>query len=58
MLRLAASNSLDAAWAATAIDRVAEAAGAFSALCKDYPIRAAARQRMARAVEANRRRVA
>jgi serine/threonine-protein kinase HipA len=58
LMRLAASNSLDVAWAATAIDRVAAAAGAFSALCKDYPIRAATRQRMARAVEANRRRVA
>ena len=58
LMRLAASNSLDAAWAATAIDRVAAVAGQFGTICKDYPIRPATRQRMVRAVEANRRRVA
>jgi serine/threonine-protein kinase HipA len=57
LMRLAASNSLDAAWAATAIDRVAAVAGQFGTICKDHPVRPATRQRMARAVEANRRRV-
>nr|WP_283093329.1 HipA domain-containing protein [Noviherbaspirillum sp. L7-7A] len=58
VMRLAASNSLDPARAATAIDRVAAMAGAFGAICKDYLIRPATRQRMARVVEANRGRVA
>lgn len=58
LLRLAASNSLNAAWAAGAIERIATVAGGFGAVCKDYAVRPATRQRMARAVEANRARMA
>ncbi|MFL6716012.1 MAG: hypothetical protein ACJ8G3_06575, partial [Burkholderiaceae bacterium] len=57
LMRLAASNSLNAAWAAAAIDRVAAVAGGFSTTCKDYPIRPATRQKMARVIEANRARM-
>lgn len=54
LMRLAASNSLDAAWTAAAIDRVAAVAGGFRRICMDDPIRPATRQRMAKSVEANR----
>lgn len=58
LMRLAASNSLDAAWAAATIDRFAAVAGEFRTICKDYAIRPATRQQMARAIEANRVRMA
>jgi len=58
LMRLAASNSLDAAWAAATIDRFAAVAGEFRTICKAYAKRPATRQQMARAIEANRVRVA
>jgi hypothetical protein len=53
-MRLAASNGLDAAWAAAAIDRSAAVGGEFRTDCKDHAIRPATRQTRARTVAPNR----
>jgi serine/threonine-protein kinase HipA len=56
-MRLAASNGLDAAWAAAAVDHGAAVGGEFRADCKDYALRPATRQKRARMIEANRTRM-
>jgi len=53
-MRLAASNGLDAAWAATAVERGATVGGEFRADCKDYAISPATRQTRAGTMEPNR----
>lgn len=57
LMRLAESNSLDAAWAAATIDRFAAVAGDFRTICKDYAIRPATRRQMVRSIESNRGRM-
>jgi serine/threonine-protein kinase HipA len=58
LMTLATTNSLDAAWAAATIDRIAAIAGNFRDLSREYPIRPATRSRIARVIEENRKRLA
>ncbi|MDP3651095.1 MAG: type II toxin-antitoxin system HipA family toxin [Rhodoferax sp.] len=53
LLRLASTNSLEPTWAAQVIDRMADAAGNFTTLAKDYAIRPATRNTMAKAIARN-----
>lgn len=57
LMKLAISNSLGAAWAAQSIDRIADVAGTFKVRARDFAIRPATRNKIAKAIEENRRRM-
>ena len=58
LLKLATTNDLKRDWTAGVIERVASVAGEFNSLAAGYPIRAATRGRIGKAIEKNRLRMA
>lgn len=57
LMALATASGVDAAWAADALQRITAVAGRLKTLAKDYPIRAATRNKIAKAIEENRARM-
>ena len=57
-MKLAATNSLGSSWASDTIERFTVVAGEFKTLAKNYAIRPATRNMIAKAIEENRRRMA
>jgi serine/threonine-protein kinase HipA len=58
LMKLAASNSLDTSWASDTIERIAVVASEFNTLAKDYAIRPATRNKIAKAIGENSKRMA
>lgn len=58
LMKLAATNSLDAAWASDAIERIAVVASGFKTFACDYAIRPGTRNKIAKAIGENIKRVA
>jgi len=56
LLRLASANRLGLSSASDVIDRITAAAGEFKTLAKEFAIRPATRNKIAKAIEENRRR--
>lgn len=57
LLKLAATNSLNTSWATQTIDRMTSVAAQFRVMAKDYAVRPATRNDIAKAIEENRKRM-